>query len=484
MDAESLGFGKQLTIEAGTDNILGLEINEYAAELARVTVWIGEIQWCQRNGRPINKNPILHNLDGIQHRDALLNADGTEAQWPEADVIIGNPPFLGDKMMRGELGDDYVTNLRNCYKGRVPGGADLVCYWFDKARAQIEQGKAKADGLVATNLIRGGANRIVLDSICKTIPIFEAWPEEEWFDSGTAVRVSLVCFGNVGLNTTRLADQSASLIHADLTAGSGEENTDITKAKRLPANAGASFQGPVLIGPFEIKYPTAAAWFRSPNPNGISNSKVLRPITNGKDITSRTRGLWVVDFGPMDKNDAALFENPFEYVVQYVKPIRATNPRPNRRDKWWMHGETGAGWRAATHNIQRYIATSQVSKHRFFVWQSTKVWPHQTVIAVPRSDDTTFGILHSRFHELWALRLGTSLEDRPRYTPTTCFETFPFPPGLTPANTAPKSDDEKRALGYVPLLGETNDENTITSIIPSTYRPRPLLPTPLSAPIP
>jgi hypothetical protein len=145
LDAEVLGFGKQLTIEAGTDNILGIEINEYAAELARVTVWIGEIQWCQRNGRPINKNPILHSLDGIQHRDALLNDDGTETEWPITDVIVGNPPFLGGSKKRGELGGDYFNALSKTYpKQRVPPGADLVCYWFDKARMQIKQGQAKA----------------------------------------------------------------------------------------------------------------------------------------------------------------------------------------------------------------------------------------------------------------------------------------------------------------------------------------------------
>jgi type II restriction/modification system DNA methylase subunit YeeA len=155
LDAEVLGFGKQITIEAGTDNILGIEINEYAAELARVTVWIGEIQWCQRNGRPINKNPILSSLDGIQHRDALLNDDGTEMQWPTADVIVGNPPFLGGSKKRGELGEAYFNALAKAYsKQRVPPGADLVCYWFDKARMQITQGKAKAAGLVATNSIR------------------------------------------------------------------------------------------------------------------------------------------------------------------------------------------------------------------------------------------------------------------------------------------------------------------------------------------
>lgn len=219
LDAEALGLGKQLTIETGTGNVLGLEVNEYAAELARVTVWIGDIQWSQRNGREINKNPILSSLDGIQHRDALLNADGTEAQWPQADVIIGNPPFLGDKIMRGELGDDYVTTLRDCYKGRVPGGADLVCYWFDKAQRQIMNGQTKAAGLVSTNSIRGGANRVVLDNICQTTHIFEAWSDENWFDSGTAVRVSLVCFGN--FDGAKLDGKAVEAIHADLTAEAG-----------------------------------------------------------------------------------------------------------------------------------------------------------------------------------------------------------------------------------------------------------------------
>jgi type II restriction/modification system DNA methylase subunit YeeA len=138
-------------MQTGPHNILGLEINEFAAELARVTVWIGDIQWCRRNGYPHAINPILKPLDGIEHRDALLNPDGSEAEWPTADVIVGNPPFLGDKVMRGELGDDYVETLRKIYDGRVPGGADLVTYWFEKARAQIEAGKLQGAGLVSTN---------------------------------------------------------------------------------------------------------------------------------------------------------------------------------------------------------------------------------------------------------------------------------------------------------------------------------------------
>ena len=113
---------------------MGIEINPYAAELARVSVWIGEIQWMQRNGFGIAKNPILRPLDTIECRDAILNADGTEPEWPAADVIIGNPPFLGGKLMIGSLGEDYVYTLFERYEDRVPAEADLVCYWYAKAR--------------------------------------------------------------------------------------------------------------------------------------------------------------------------------------------------------------------------------------------------------------------------------------------------------------------------------------------------------------
>ncbi len=180
LDAETLGFQKQILLSTGTDNILGMEINEYAAELARVTVWIGDLQWSQRNGRLFDKNPILRSLDGIQHKDALLNPDGTETKWAKADVIVGNPPFLGGSKKRGELGDAYFEALAKAYpKLRVPAGADLVCYWFDKARKQIESGKTQAAGLVSTNSIRGGSNRTVLDNICKKLTIFEAWSDEK-----------------------------------------------------------------------------------------------------------------------------------------------------------------------------------------------------------------------------------------------------------------------------------------------------------------
>ncbi|MBV5333757.1 class I SAM-dependent DNA methyltransferase, partial [bacterium] len=129
------------------------------------------------HGFNLSKNPILKPLNTIEQRDAVVNSDGTEPEWPAADVIVGNPPFLGDKKMLGGLGADYVTRLRKLYEGRVPGGADLVTYWFEKARAQIEAGTVRYAGLVATNSIRGGANRKVLDRIADSGAIFNAWAD-------------------------------------------------------------------------------------------------------------------------------------------------------------------------------------------------------------------------------------------------------------------------------------------------------------------
>lgn len=429
LDAEALGLGKQLTIETGTGNVLGLEINEYAAELARVTVWIGDIQWSQRNGREINKNPILSSLDGIQHRDALLNADGTEAQWPVADVIIGNPPFLGDKIMRSELGDEYVTTLRNCYKDRVPGGADLVCYWFDKARQQILSGQAKAAGLVSTNSIRQKRNRVVLEKILQAMPIFEAWPDEDWFDAGTAVRVSLVCFGNNGLTTTRLANEPVAVIHVDLTASTDADDVlDLTQAKPLIANKNKSFFGLCLAGPFKVGTATALAWLKETgNPNKRPNSDVVRPIYNGSDITRRWAGNWVVDFSGMEQAEAADYLAPFAHVEAMVKPSRVNNNRAARAEKWWQHGEKRPGMRAAFAGLTHYIATPETAKHRFFVRFSVQVAPEHSLIVFPREDDTTLGILSSRIHCIWALLVGGTLEDRPRYNASLTFETFPFP---------------------------------------------------------
>ncbi|QGN56181.1 DNA methyltransferase [Novosphingobium sp. Gsoil 351] len=429
LDAEALGLPRGFP-RVGPECVLGIELNPYAAELARVSVWIGEIQWMNRNGFPVAKNPILRPLETIECRDAVLNDDGTRAEWPSADVVIGNPPFLGNKKMIGELGEDYTRALRNAWP-EVPGGVDLVCYWFAKAWAMIVAGKLQRAGLVATNSIRGGANREVLKPIVEDGRIFDAWSDEGWTVEGAAVRVSLVCFDLQIEEFGRLDGQFSHRISASLRSDAAD--VDASSAARIPSNLGISFQGPVLVGNFDIDESLAGDWLRRPqNPNGRTNAAVLLPLRNGQDLTTRPRNKWVINFRDASEAEASLFEAPFEYVLKTVKPERLRSNDRQRREKWWRLGRSGAAFFGAIDPLSRYIATSQVAKHRIFVWLAPTVQPHQTVIAIARDDDTSFGILHSRFHELWALRMGTSLEDRPRYTPSTTFETFPFPKGLTP----------------------------------------------------
>ena len=449
LEAEALGFQRAFP-EIGPANVKGLEINPYAAELARVSVWIGEIQWMRRNGFSESHDPILKPLDTIECRDAILTPDNTEPDWPEADVVIGNPPFLGGKLLITTLGEDYVSKIFTTYAGRVPAEADLVCYWLEKAGQQIAAGKATRAGLVATNSIRGGANRRALQAALDTRRIFEAWSDEPWVIDGAAVRVSLVCFSRIdgdSVSDARLDGQPVDEIYADLTARRGGAGVDLTVVRRLSDNAGVAFMGDTKGGPFDVAGDQARAWLRLPaNPNGRTNADVLKPWVNGMDLTRRLAGKWIVDFGwTMSNGDAALYEEPFRRVKKHVYPVRQENRREAYREYWWRHVEPRQGMWRALGNLSRYIATPRVAKHRLFVWCDARICPDSALIVIARDDDTTFGILHSRFHEAWSLRLGTSLEDRPRYTPTTTFETFPFPDGLTPNTPVADYADDPRA---------------------------------------
>ena len=442
VEAESLGFQRAFP-GIGPANVKGIEINPYAAELARVSVWIGEIQWMRRNGFSWAGDPILKPLDTIECRDAILTPNATEPEWPEADVVIGNPPFLGGKLLITHLGEDFVSRLFATYSGRVPAEADLVCYWFVKAGQQIASGRAQRAGLVATNSIRGGANRRALQAASAGRRIFEAWSDEPWVVEGAAVRVSQVCFARAGDESVvgaRLDGQPVDEIYADLTARRGGAGVDLTGVQRLPQNAGIAFMGDTKGGPFDVAGDQAREWLQLPaNPNGRTNADVLKPWVNGMDLTRRPAGKWIVDFGwTISEGDAALYEEPFRWVQEQVYPKRQENRREAYRVYWWRHVEPRQGMWQALDVLSRYVGTTLVSKHRVFTWFDVRVCPSNTVIVIARDDDTTFGILHSRFHEIWSLRLGTSLEDRPRYTSSTTFETFPFPIGLTP--NIPASD--------------------------------------------
>jgi type II restriction/modification system DNA methylase subunit YeeA len=534
LETEAMGLSNTVLL-VGPEIVKGIELNPLAAELARTTIWIGYIQWKIRNAIYAKDDPILRRLGNIECRDALVRevpdgeaaisplvgemggspeggnverelsnevsgngreAGGTtppsalpgispargeigrppsprfvEAAWPEAEFIVGNPPFLGGKLLRNGLGDEYVETLFAVYDGQVPREADLVTYWFEKARKAIAAGRTNAAGLVSTNSIRGGANRKVLERLMADATIFEAWSDEPWVVEGAAVRVSLVCFRRgdgltsplwggraegAGGGTESPATPTPALhadpphkgegeapalprlngipvpaIFSDLSAG----GSDLTKAPILKENRSAAFQGIVKVGLFDIPGELAREWLSEPlDPNGRPNSDIIRNWMNGSDIVRIPSDTWIIDFAELSEGEASNYQEPFEYVHREIRPTRILNRDRQRKEKWWRLGRSGTDVKSATQKLHRCIVTPRVSKHRIFIWASKYLTPDSAIVAIARDDDTSFGILHSRFHEQWSLRLGTWLgvtpatpppqPSRPSLFPMACRRTF------------------------------------------------------------
>jgi len=444
LEKEVIIFGVRYGLPMGEptvrpEQLFGIEVNPYAQQLASIVVWIGYIQWMRENGFPYDPTPVLRPLTNIQPMDAILAYDSAgrpvEPPWPAADVIIGNPPFLGGNRIRKELGDTYVSALFKLYDKRVPAFADLVCYWFERARALISAGQVQRAGLLATNSIRGGVNRQVLERIKATGDIFWAQSDRDWVLDGAAVRVSMVGFDQRTVQTPILDGRTVLTINSDLTATS----SDLTTAKVLSENQGISFQGPSPKAPFDIDADVAQAFLKAPlNINSKPNSDVVRPMVSAIDLAQGWRNHWTIDFGLMSVQQAAEYEAPFEYINKQVYPVRMLGSRAKYAGNWWQYGRPRVEMRKALEGLSRYIATPRHSKYRIFVWLEAQVLANDATIVFARADDYFLGILHSKYHELWALQMGTSLEDRPRYTPTTTFETFPFPwpPGTEPVEDA------------------------------------------------
>ncbi len=494
VDAEALGLIRELDLVVSPANVLGIELNEYAAELARVTVWIGELQWRLQHGYPFKQNPVLEPLDHIECRDALLSpapqamqipspaarerAEGegddsakptlnpqstaltptlsraagegakqaaaqtsvkfTEALWPRADAVIGNPPFVGDKKMRAELGDEYTETLRKVYAGRVPGGADLVTYWFEKARTAIESNLLSNAGLVASNVLPVGTrNREVLQRVAETVPIYDAWRDLPWVNNGAAVRVAIVAFGNCEGQMSSLNGVDVNGISASLVAFGTNELAAIQPVA-LTENSGGALQGITKGGSFDVEPSFARTWLRLPNPNGKSNAEVLKRWANGESITQRNSDGWIIDFTGMSESEAKLYEQPFAYILREVKPGRDTNREPRTRANYWLFKRTGADMRSAINRLERFIVSPETPTHIVFAWQPASVVPDKNLIAIPRSDDTTMGLLGARFHLVWAREYGAPYGNHPtarRYNSSRTFLPFPFPAGLTPRDT-------------------------------------------------
>ncbi|GAB4515139.1 MAG: class I SAM-dependent DNA methyltransferase [Phycisphaerales bacterium] len=430
----------------------GIEINTYAAELAQVVIWIGYLQWMRDHGFNAPRDPILEPIRTIEHRDAILawtDEDGNpipawregaictgKAQWPEAEFIVGNPPFLGSKLFRKfGLADQYVQAMYNNFE--IANTSDLVCYWLDMAREQMVAGLSARAGLIATQAIRGQFSRDALEMVVEQTPLFFAWSDREWVLDGAAVQVSIVGFAVESDGAVSLDGVDVESINANLTTG-----PDLTTACRLQSNQAIAFMGNTKGGDFDLEWSEAREMLAEPNPVGSSNFDVIRPWQNGLDLTRRPRSKWLIDFGVERSIDnVAVYAAPFAHLLEHVKPEREGNRRASYAEYWWIHAEPRSNLRNAVGG-RRFIATPNLTKYRFFVMMAETTIPDHQLIAFARSDNYFLGVLHSSVHELWARRQGTQLREAEsgfRYTPTTCFETFPlpWPPGAEPEAGAP-----------------------------------------------
>lgn len=392
----------------------GIDINPFAVELARVTLMIGRKVAIDRLG--LNE-PALP-LDSLD--DNIVCADALFTEWPKANAIVGNPPFLGGSRIRLELGDDYAERVFEKFSD-IRAQVDLSSYWFRLAHNHIdESGRA---GLVATNSISQGKSRSVsLDYIVQNGGyIHEAISTQEW--SGEAkVHVSIVNWSKEKQKNIFLDNLKVKQINSSLQA-----NLDVSIAYRLASNLNMVFVGvqPNSTG-FLITEQQVDDWIRV----DLKNREVLKLFSMGGNLAKNPHGKpdrWIVDFSDMSIEDASEYELPFEHVIANVKPEREKNREPVMREKWWRFKRTNELMRKAIAPLSQYFAVPEVSKWAVFVPCSSGWLPGNKTKAVMSDDFYVFGVLTSSVHRIWMHAQKSTLKADIAYTHNTCFETFPFP---------------------------------------------------------
>lgn len=433
--AQGLGVnGLQRRI--GPHNMLGIDIDPFAADLTRMSLWIGHIQWNIERNIDTTRDPVLGRADQIECRDAILAEDGegnpVPAEWPEAEFVVGNPPFLGGKLILRAIGGEKAERLRQVWHPLISGNSDLCTYWHEQARRQIANKKTRRAGLLATTSITQQVNLPVLERIAESGAIFSAWRNEPWAPDGAAVRIAIVAQDGGIESELTLDGAPVEEINPDLTQGAY-----MGAAQQLKENAPYSYRGGIRAGPFDVPYDDGMRMLNAPlNVNGHPNSDVVFPLLIGRDLAQRWSERFVIDFGEeRSMAEAAQYELPFEHVKAEVQPWRKAHPNPEHPEEWWQHFVPQRKMRNAIASLPRWIATPETSTHRFFAWITDNSVPDVSVVVILRSDDFAFGVLASKAHSLWSLaqasRIGVG--DDPRYMPTRTFLTFPFP---WPLNTA------------------------------------------------
>ena len=472
--------------------LLGLELNPRAAAIADVVLKIGYLQWHLRShGMSDLREPLLDEYENIRQQDAALQHgppvprldsyglpvtrwDGTTtkthpttgqqvpdetarttvydypnpkpAEWPQADFIIGNPPFIGGKWLRESLGDGYAEALRKANKNQIPESADFVMYWWNKAAQLVRKKEVERFGFITTNSITMTFNnRIVqthLDDIENPLSLVFAVPDHPWVDSsdGAAVRVAFTVgdAGSVEGKLMRVTSESNSdddesaivvfvesvgRINADLSVGA-----DVTQVLALKANEKLSNRGVQLFGAGFIVDEKKASELGLGTVAGLE--QYIRTYRNGKDLTAIPRGVKVIDlFGLQAEEVLVKFPNVYQHILENVKPERDSNNRKARREKWWLFGETNPLLRKQIAGLSRYIVTVATAKYRTFQFLDTEILPDDKLVVIASDSAILLGILSSRFHEIWALATGGRLGvgNDPVYNHSKCFAPFPFP---------------------------------------------------------
>lgn len=433
--------------------LLGIELNPRAAAIADVVLRIGYLQWHIRtHGLTHLAEPLLDSFQSIENRDAVLVKTGTTyapAEWPDANFIVGNPPFVGAARMRDALGDTYVEALRKTYNGRVPDSADLVMYWWQKAATIVAAGKSERFGFITTNSLRQTFNRRVLAPFLEgetpALALTLATPDHPWVDAtdGAAVRVAFTVAERamaampegrlltVETETSAADDDAAEVtfatrtgrIQADLSVGA-----DLDSAQPLRANSTISNRGFELGGAgFIVTEAKASDLGLGTVPGLAARIPVYR---NGRDLTDKPRGVRVIDlFGLTSDEVLTRFPAVYQHLLETVKPERDTNRDAILRANWWLHRRLRTDLRAALVGLPRYIATVETAKHRVFQFLDAEVLPDNKLIVFALEDAYHLGVLSSRLHVTWALATGSHLGvgNDPVYVKSRCFDPFPFP---------------------------------------------------------
>ena len=466
------GFGEaQGLLEDGgmtvdPHQLLGIEKNPRATAISDLVLWIGYLQWHFRTRGETNPpEPVIQKFHNIECRDAVMAYDAEEAvtdesgqamtrwdgrtykehpltkedvpdetaraplfryvnarkaEWPDADFIIGNPPFIGNSRMRSALGDGYTETLRQVYD-HIPESSDYVMYWWDRAAELVRSGTVRRFGLIATNSLRQTFNRRVLEkhlTAKNSLSLVFAVPDHPWVDSvdGANVRISMTVAEagdreGILAVVVRETEGTGEAVEVELLERRGKILADLTiganvsGTQPLRSNDMISAPGVKLHGAGFIVKKAVAEDLGLGRISGLEN--YIRLYRNGRDLTSIPRDVMVIDlFGLRADEVRTNFPEVYQWILERVKPERDHNNRPTYKNNWWIFGEPRAYFRPALMGLARYVSTVETSKHRFFVFLDGSILPDNMLINIALDDAFYLGVLSSRVHVTWALAAG------------------------------------------------------------------------------